>query len=159
MDNYEFKTITCAASERAEQAYTNFYQNLGWEVIEINRRRRTNQTTTSFVQGVSCTTQSHTDWAEIKLRRNRNHHNYEKIRAISNEAVNHWQKSEVTAPKPRGSRLAFFCVLIWPITPFILAWVFATRPSRKKRQQQHDESLQANNAKAIELSQECAKLL
>jgi len=103
--NYEFKTVRCYPSDSAEDKYRRFYEDCGWTILDMDRKQKFDgQTTASDGSRTShYSTQTH-----IKLQRDKNRPNYDKIKELSDIAENYFD----TTPNTKKSNKAFLAPLI-----------------------------------------------
>ncbi len=77
--DYEYKTVRCYPSDSTENKYKMFYESCGWKITDIDRRQTYDGQSFDGTQNYS--TQTH-----IKMQRDKNMPNYDKIRELSEKA-------------------------------------------------------------------------
>jgi len=170
---YEMKTITCYPTERAEQQTNEFYQDLGWEVLSMDRKQlNAGQTPNFFFDGSNVayggSTQHFTTQTHISIRRDKKMPNYDKIKELSDKAE--YYRSEQKNPRPeyfgKESEIAKAklagCIWLIELFPVGLYFLIAGNRAEKKLKQDtivYKQNIVKNYAIADEYRQQCKKLL
>ena len=99
--NYEFKTVRCYPSDYSENKYKEFYENCGWTILDMDRKQEYTGQDSSGTRHYS--TQTH-----IKMQRDKNMPNYEKIKELSDKAEEYFD----TTPKTKSIRRWIFIAIL-----------------------------------------------
>jgi len=90
--NFEFKTVRCYPSDAAETKYKDFYEGCGWTILDMDRK----QIFAGQTQGYNTRTNHYSTQTHIKMQRDKNHPNYEKIAELSEKAEAYFDTSPKT---------------------------------------------------------------
>jgi hypothetical protein len=104
--NYEFKTVKCYPDEGTEQRYVGFYQDMGWEVVDMDRKQTFDGQSYNAFDGSS--TSHYSTSTYIKMKRDKNRPNYAQIAQLSAVAEDYFD----TSPKKSKKTGAIVAIVI-----------------------------------------------
>jgi len=112
--NFEFKTVRCYPSDYQEQRYKEFYEGCGWTILDMDRKQQYTGQSSDGTKHYS--TQTH-----IKMQRDKNHPNYEKIAELSEKAEKYFDTNANTK-KVSKTGVGKLCIVAISIGPFLVLW-------------------------------------
>jgi hypothetical protein len=115
--NFEFKTVRCYPSDATESKYKYFYEGCGWIIMDMDRKQVYTGQSADGTRHYS--TQTH-----IKMQRDKNRPNYDKIYELSAKAESYFDTTPAAYSYGKGTKSAFIALLAMGIV-FLILGLFA----------------------------------
>ena len=165
--NYEFKTVKCYPNEYTENMHKDFYEACGWQIVDMDRKQL-------FDGQDDLGTKHYSTSTYIKMQRDKNRPNYERIMELSAKAESYFDTSPNTISLKKDKKYkkaatwsSTFLVLGFCYLP-VIGWFisipfFKKKKKRKLEIEEHNyemvKSYNENKAKADAAFEECKKLV
>ncbi|MCL2630534.1 MAG: hypothetical protein FWD49_03285 [Firmicutes bacterium] len=159
MPNYEFKTLKCYPNDYTEQRYVDFYQNCGWQIMDMDRKQ-------VYTGQSSDGTKNYSTSTHIKMQRDTSMLNYAKIAELSAKAERYFDTSLTNAvnydkafasAKGLATMFVLFGFFILPVIGWFLSIPFFKK--MKLRKQEVTETYNKNKSESDKAYEECKALV